>query len=313
MRKRTTTINWLARRQGQSMAPIQPRKQACVVLSFVGMLCCSTAQAQIPVTSCQTLGTAGNYVLTGNLSALGGSNCIKVWDDDVTFDLNGYKIVGSGAGAGIYVRPTVTGVKLMNGAIERFNHAVNAQSASVSIVGLTARHHTSIALWLGTSSRVVDSLIENNGTGITAGANAKILRNTIRVHSALGIYCGDHSGPGSCTIENNSIDDSGIGGIRTIGGSHDIVGNYVSGSPTGILVIHSGNLVRNNRLVANGGGLSTSRGSQTVIGNLFFDNSGRGALVKCPSLVTDNHATANGGTNLQYDGVGCLTSDNLVQ
>jgi hypothetical protein len=83
-------------------------------------------EPRIPITSLpMTIDEPGSYYLTGNLSS--PSNGISIEADDVTIDLMGFTMTGSGGASGIQMADTVdprNNVVVRNGSIRSFNAGV---------------------------------------------------------------------------------------------------------------------------------------------------------------------------------------------
>lgn len=129
-----------------------------------------------------TLSVPGSYKLTGNLVVPGGLRGIEITSDNVTLDLNGFRIAGSGtctrdqstyvvncsspSAYGIVVTAGgVTGV-VRNGSVQGFNTGVLLEGGTAE--SLTVRHNSQGLVFNGlfAASRATGVLAELNQTGI---------------------------------------------------------------------------------------------------------------------------------------------------
>src|SRR5450432_1854521 len=78
-----------------------------------------------------TISSEGSYYLSGNLVVASGPGAIIVASNNVTIDLQGFELVGSGAGAGIFLNGGVSNVTIRNGTIRNFaGDGINGQGNS---------------------------------------------------------------------------------------------------------------------------------------------------------------------------------------
>jgi len=83
----------------------------------------SGATESIGISSCQDISRPGTYVLTRDLEAPAGSDCIKVLAAGVTLDLDGFSIRGTSSRAGAGINANAAGAddfSARNGAISGF-------------------------------------------------------------------------------------------------------------------------------------------------------------------------------------------------
>ena len=223
----------------------------------------------------------GIYCFTGNLStSMASGNAITINTNNVTLDLNGYKLGGLGAGDstqtyGIYAvqRKNIT---IKNGIIRGFYSGIRLAdttpwtSSSGNVVkNILADKNTHIGIWvegLGNTmshNTVVDtggSTATNGAIGIRIyGSGAKVVNNTISTTTAqssdpaygMSLSFADYS-----LAQNNTVTDT----IEDTGNS---VAIYITGS-TGVFV-------RNNNLANALNGLVFSASSGKYFNNLTFD------------------------------------------
>lgn len=119
-------------------------------------------------------------------------------------------------------------------------------------VGDSTGAQTGIAV--GASSIVSNSVVENNGAGISAGSGS--------------------------IVRDNVVKGSGFSGI-TVGGESLVTGNVSTGNGTagegsGIAATGVANTIRDNIVTLNDNGIFTGTGSNVVIGNTAFLNGAEG-------------------------------------
>ncbi len=134
------------------------------------------------------ISTPGSYRLTGNLSVPSGSDGIDVSADNVTVDLNGFAIVGSGGSGG-------KGISSTNNQITVRNGTVTGMGGDGIVLGDNA---------------IVDGVhaISNGGNGITVGNSGMVTHCTVSANQSIGILL---KGSGSMAIENSVKDNTSYG------------------------------------------------------------------------------------------------------
>ena len=227
-----------------------------------------------------TITTQGIYCLTGNLSTgMTSGNAIEIQTNNVTIDLNGYKLGGLGAGDttltnGIYAasRKNIT---IKNGIIRGFFRAIylddNASSGHV-VKNILADQNTFAGILVyGTGNTVSNNTIVDTGGStqnlyaygiVASGPGAKVVNNDISQTTAQsaadanGIYLilADY-----CVILNNTITDT----TKDTGSSYAIrIGNS------------AGVFLRNNQVANADFGIYFASSSGKYFNNLTFDISG---------------------------------------
>jgi hypothetical protein len=93
------------------------------------------ADGRIPIapsSSAITISQPGSYVLTGNISALGGTPAtITITSSNVTLDLNGYQVQFNGTGSPVMaIGPAVFNVTIRNGTISAGSVAVRVPNGT---------------------------------------------------------------------------------------------------------------------------------------------------------------------------------------
>jgi hypothetical protein len=230
-----------------------------------------------PITSLPTtISTQGLYCLTGNLAtAVGadGYNAITINANNVTLDLNGWKLGGQGAGAatqatGIYSE--AANVTIENGIVRGFGWAIWLTGRGAVVQDMLIDQNTLLGIYINGSATVVEHNQVVDTGGSTAFANA----------NAYGIYA-NCSGVGSL-ITNNTV--SGVTatgtsseyGISTCGPNSTVRDNVVSdthiptGGGTSVGITHYGGSAVNNTVV------NFIYGIHFVSGGIFAHNTAVG-------------------------------------
>jgi hypothetical protein len=131
---------------------------------------------------------SGTYRLTGSLAVTSGVDGIDVNADNVTIDLNGFAIVGSGGGAGIGIKST--------------NNQVTVRNGTVTGMG-------GDGISLGANATVTDvHAVNNGGDGIMVGDSSLVTHNTVSSNTGIGIYV---NGKGSTVVGNSVYNNSSYG------------------------------------------------------------------------------------------------------
>lgn len=139
-------------------------------------------------TAGMSISAPGSYYLTTNLVGSG----ISIFADNVTIDLNGFAILGAGAGNGILVF-SGKNLVLRNGTISGFGTggvAINASGATGSVFENLR-------------------LFNNGGYGLEVGAGSTVLKSTFSSNYFSGVY---GAGQNGVTVRNCSFDNNNSGG-----------------------------------------------------------------------------------------------------
>ena len=182
-----------------------------------------------------TISRPGTYRLATNLTVTTAVNGIEVRANEVTIEMGGHTLAGSGVGR--------------NG-IASFNRSLRVAGGNVR--GFTNDGIRSIAQYLS----VTDMLVTGNGRhGIAADSQegsydtvafANITRSKSTANGSTGILCGSY-----CQIENSMASKNRYYGIFCF--NHCRVENRTaSGNLNGILFYQSGGLALGNTATANG-------------------------------------------------------------
>jgi hypothetical protein len=235
------------------------------------MVTLSQIEPRTPIASVPfTIGSAGSYYLTTNLTGASGQNGITISSGNVTLDLSGFAVQGvSGSGIGIYISGAQVNVTVRNGAVSGWGTAGVESSSATS------------------SNLLFESLNVSSchvGFEITGAA---IVRNcNCEGNAEDGIECGGGIVSG-CTANNNGSD--GIDGEIITGCTADnnknngILGGKVTdctvetNASVGVFLNPgrvSGCLVQGNKVA----GIYVGVAGSDVVGNTLLGNSGNGAI-----------------------------------
>ena len=173
---------------------------------------------------------SGSYILETNLVvSAAATDAIDVAVNDVTIDLNGFAIIGTGAGSGgkgvAGVGATIPSrTHVRNGYIEAFGTGVSLGSFA-SVENATTFTDGS-GINCADDSRIVGSAANGNSFGISAGANSVISGSTANSNTGIGISAGDNS-----LVSGNTANDNINGdGISCTGIGCQFSGNTASGN-----------------------------------------------------------------------------------
>ena len=261
--------------------------------------------ARTPISSLPfTITTQGSYFLPGNLTASGSTAGIIIAADNVTLDLNGFALVGGGAGnvAGINVPAAQKNIVIRNGTVRGWtNGGINALNATNSFIqGIRVSNNTAqntssgvAGLSVGNGSKVMDCFVahNSNSNGISVG-NACIVTDCIaRANSpGAGILAADY-----CYIVSNVSDSNGTG-ISAGSGNRIESNNFTSNSSAGVLVSSGGinNLIIRNSARGNNPNynIASSNRYGTIV-NLTPGGAGVAFGDSAPSSVTSTDPWAN--------------------
>jgi parallel beta-helix repeat protein len=272
----------------------------------------------IPVSSCQTISSAGTYTLTGNIST--GANCFNITADNVILDGAGYTVSGGNAGVGIYIQGVRQGVVVKNITVQNFGIGivlVNSRYARVENstvrnsvqdgISLQATNYPPVSSEISSYNTITTTTVDNSSNhGILIGygsqyntISSNTIRNTVK-------YSGIKSeGWGTNTILGNTVTNttSGTRGIESSNTAGDIIqSNNVSSTTVGIVINNSQKmLVTQNVSCGNTMDIACTEAYGTASQNSFVSKncSFVGTPVSCPlpADTTKPIATLTNPTN----------------
>ncbi|MBI2044723.1 hypothetical protein HYT23_01560 [Candidatus Pacearchaeota archaeon] len=236
-------------------------KSKLFITIFLFLLLLNFVRADFPITSCQSLNTPGTYVLLNDINSTSGV-CFPIDADSITLDCNGHKIDGSNnldelhAAIQVYHR---TGVTLQDCIIERFGSPVWLDGTdSVSILdNVFKNNYRTISIRYSESN--TRTIIRGNTFNDTSKIKPKT--PTANYTEGWGVYL---NGIDS-VIEDNYVFNTSF----TLYGYLPCFGS----AGQGITVEGANNIIRNNRLEANGCGIGVFGTNISVEGN-YIDGAG---------------------------------------
>ncbi|HYR83390.1 MAG TPA: right-handed parallel beta-helix repeat-containing protein [Terriglobia bacterium] len=277
-------------------------------VATVLLLAVSPAMASTPITPidpadgcAQTLGTAGEYVLTGDLNCSGTfGNGINITASNVIFHLAGHTISSTDcdltrAISGISVPGGNSNVLIDGGTVSGFNDGILLYSSSSRVRGMTATGACAFGMAISGQENQVDTSVVTgshlDGIGIGSASGIRILANDISGNFRVGVDISNFSN--NNTVAGNVINNNGIaageqGGVAIFNGMNNVISrNTINNNFDGILIDSPGNIVEQNTVngsVGNGAsgigisinvsGASTIVRGNTVLGSSFDMSDG---------------------------------------
>jgi parallel beta helix pectate lyase-like protein len=267
--------------------------------------------APTAVSTCQTIGTAGNYAVTADLNSPGAS-CLVITTNGVGIDLGGHTITGDKTAGTSAITDNGAGTQhivIANGNITGFDNGVSLTGSStgygsyVTIDKLNSSGNKSDGVLLGSYvSAVTNSTFNNNG------ADGIRIRNCCNTFSKVIANANTGNGIvtlGCCALVTDSqAENNGSAGIVTndccnfltnltvmTNGADGIDGNFCCNNVTN-------GTVQNNK----GSGVVMSGGENAVDGSNVSNNTGDGInLTGGFNLVNASAANSNGGDGVALD------------
>jgi parallel beta-helix repeat protein len=323
---------------------MQTKAKKTAVLIIVGLvvLCLySYANAQTPILAVPvTITSPGSYCFTSDLqNSAPDSNAIVVDVDDVTIDLMGYNLIGSGSGQGrgIYINARAN-VEIRNGTVRdfgaegifeigmagpennpRYGYGHRIIGMRVLFNGLdgiwlfgfghlvkdcTVSGNEAFGIWIDTDCTVTDNIIfENSLCGLIAGLAVTVTGNTVCANGSDGVAV--YSG---CTVSGNTVEYNNGSGIWAQEGCN-VTGNTAYDNAWGIYVASDGNLIKSNTFRSNAqAGISVDGTDNAIEENLVTDSPVGFDFIQCGNFYANNRAAGNGNnyvnTACQTDGGG---------
>ncbi|GAB3831582.1 right-handed parallel beta-helix repeat-containing protein [Kribbella italica] len=287
----------------------------------------TVSAAPVPVTA-----TCGQVLTQSSLIVNDLTNCpndgLVVGAANITVDLDGSVVDGSGQGAGIR-NPGFDGVTITGGTVQEFDHGVQltAGTALGIVDELTVRLNQETGIQLvnaddGSNGNVVrENTLTGNGAGVSLEGGtqgASVLRNTIGGSTREGLRVLASSGN---TLESNTVTGSGEGGLLLdASGNNTVVSNSLTGSAKSAVLVQAGSNA--NRLEGN-----TLRDGETgielvdsddnqVIANIAnqMDKAAVALEQADDTVVRGNDLRFNGGgVDLQESGTNRIEQNNASE
>ena len=208
--------------------------------------------------------SSGSYRLTGNLTVSAAFDAIDVTANNVTIDLNGFSIVGTGGGFGINASGN-NDVTVENGAVTGFTNGVDVGTSGI-VRNVHADGNTGGIF--GGNNTVIEGCTANSSTtfnGITCAAGCAISGNTANGNAGVGI----NSGNGSVISGNTAFHNTSNAGINCFGSGCLITGNTAFNNSIGIAASdgttgYAGNVLDQTTNVGGGTNLGHNLCSGTI-------------------------------------------------
>ncbi|MHC4334199.1 MAG: right-handed parallel beta-helix repeat-containing protein [Planctomycetota bacterium] len=250
-------------------------------------------EPRVPISSLPyTISASGSYYLTGDLTT--DSNSISVEANDVTIDLMGYSLTGSGsAGCGAWMGYSPkSNIEIRNGTVRNFLLGVGAMFANhrnVRIIGLRVHGNTAGGLILEVQGCLVkDCTVSGNAGGINCGIASTVVGNVVDDNGYSGIRAGSGS-----TVTGNTVTDNNSVGI-SVDYVCTVSENTVANNTYGGIDANSGCSVTHNTVGSNGGCGIVVLDASTASGNTASYNTEDGIQVNGRSNITYNTCVGNG-------------------
>jgi hypothetical protein len=200
-------------------------------------------EARTPISSLPfTVSAPGSYYVTANLFAVAGQNGITIAANNVTIDLNGFTLFGSGGGSGeaIWSPAAQQNLVVRNGTVRNWpGSGVNFYDAGSSLATVENIHSisngfTGIAVKNG--SYVTDCLTVGNGIrGILVDNDTLVEHCKAAGNMSLGIGAGS-----GCQLRDNQSVGN-VYGLYITGTSNIVSGNVVMLNTANNYIIPQGN------------------------------------------------------------------------
>lgn len=271
-------VDDLLSQTGAGTGGVLPINQDCAE----GIGCFPGDLAGLPV----TITVPGSYRLTSDLEGVVNVSGIEITVDDVTLDLSGFAVVGTGT-SGIGILVNGDNAEVQNGTVR--NWGLEGVFANAADNSLFERLRVS----------------DNGSFGIVAGAGSTVSHVVARGNGNDGILLGQHGVVSHSTAQNNTGE-----GIEVGAGGSVIDSAASRNGEIGIRGISSAHIARNNSFDNQGDGIAAGNGS-TVRGNTSTGNDGDGIDAEAACLVEGNTVRLNGLDGIVV-GVDTVVRGNMV-
>ena len=204
-----------------------------------------------------TINVGGSYRLASNLAVTTLVNGIEVRANEVSIDMGGFTLVGSGAG-----RHGVTS----------FNRAVRVRNGNIR--GFTLDGVRSIAQFLSVSDMVITAngrhgVFADRGGGPDSTVSfVNVASSRVVANGGNGVYCF-----ADCRVENSHVSTNGLTGIYFVGAGGLALGNSVTHNGNGGIFFGSPGGAGNNTVAYNSG---------DEIGGYYFPLQPNACYLECP-------------------------------
>jgi len=189
-----------------------------------------------------TISLSGSYYVTSNLTAGVNQSGILVAADNVTLDLNGFTLSGTGGtvGEGVSTSGPRVNIVVRNGTVRNWpGSGVNFYDSGASqtlVQNIQSISNVFTGVAVKNSSRVLDCFTVGNGT--------------------RGIVVDNE-----CLVEHCKVSGNVYAGIGA-GANSELRNNQITGNGIGLNLTGAGNIVANNMVKANADNYSMAQGNQ---------------------------------------------------
>jgi hypothetical protein len=162
----------------------------------------------------------GSYRLTSDITVGAGSDGIRILADNVTLDLNGFTVHGSGGSLADGISPAAQkNVEVKNGTVRGFSrHGVFAVGASqnIRVINVRALGNSASGIELqGVGSLVDGCTATANGTGIRViGDGSLVINSVVRGNTTFGLVLSNTTGYRSNVLTGNPSGDVTAAGLQ---------------------------------------------------------------------------------------------------
>ena len=222
-----------------------------------------------------TIGNSGSYRLTGNITVSNSAlPAISITASDVTIDLAGFTIEGSGSsgdGDGIVALFGIENIEVKNGSIYNMSdNGIELGGDGSRAINIRARNNDGVGIFVGRQGLIRESSAISNGeNGLEVRSQGIAIGNTARGNGDHGI----RTAFGCSVSNNNSFGNSGHGFF--VGGTSTIIGNHAGFNGDDGFHTFAGSLATDNTATGNDGfGLVFIDGSGAYSNNALSENDG---------------------------------------
>jgi hypothetical protein len=234
-----------------------------------------------------TIGTAGSYVLTGNLTLSdSATHAIQVNANNVSIDLNGFTISGIATCSG---SPTSCSGAGSGRGVTAFSELVKG----LRVHGGTITRMGDDGVFVGNYGRVEDVLSHGNaGDGIEGASGSHVLRCKASDNGGRGIHIQSNGIVADSVVIFTGAGQAGIGA----GISVSVERNRITGAGGDGINAGSRALIRGNGVTSSGGdGIETSFGALVEANTLLNSTLFGLRFTSTESGYTGNVLSLNGG------------------
>ena len=213
---------------------------AVMLIAALGPAAATAAPSNVspdatPISSCTTIESSGEYVLSSDVSDAPETGCLVVTADDVTVDGNGYAITSSeDAARGPAILATdAENVSVKNASLSGWQVGVafdgvdrgsvtNVRVTTAAIVGITIE---------GSSQdiAVADNGVRDGTDGVRLAAASDVAVRDNAFSGLTGTAVDLRANASDATVQNNTVSDTSGIGVRVTGAQNvSVVGNDIT-------------------------------------------------------------------------------------